>query len=120
MSGNKLRGLRFRQLVALVLQTQGHPNAAAKVDRVRLSDALRAEDPTGDIWGIPGWTILTKAQQSRDLSTALDDAEHRRVVDETQHGAVAFHRPGRPPEETYVLMTLQTFATVAAETTSGP
>ena len=114
---NKLKSLRFREMVALYLRGEGHDGAKMKPDRAgRISIALREDDHVGDIWGLSGdWLVNTRNEVTRDLSTALDEAQKDARTDEKKHAAVVWYRPARSAGDSYVLMTLQDFSEAIAK-----
>lgn len=108
---NRNKSLRFRELVALVLQAEGLP-AVKKIEPKLLSEAIRDERERGGIQGISGWLINSRNEVTRDLSGGLDEAQKDAEHDGKAKCAVVWRRHGRPAGESYVVMPLTTFAAV--------
>jgi hypothetical protein len=112
---NRQQGIRFRELVTLVLANRGVTNATVRPDHGRLSTAVLADDELGDVQGLGDWLLNTRNEATRDLSGSLDHARHQADLESKKFAAVAFHRPGRPAEDSYVLTTLADFAAMLVE-----
>ena len=64
-------GRQFRELAALVLETEGFPEATARPAAARLSDAFDPTLPATDIAGIPGVTVHVRADAQPSWSTVF-------------------------------------------------
>lgn len=103
------RGRRFRELVALVLREGGVETAEARPNR--LSDALGAG---GDILGVRGWTVNTRAEDPPRLSEGLR-ATRALAAESGTRAAVVFHRRTTNADESYVVLALDDFASTVKE-----
>ena len=118
MSNHK-KSLQFRELVALLMQADGLP-AVNKPPVKSLSEAMRDEPPASHILGIPGWSILTRNEVQRDLSTGMADAAKAASHDGASRYATVFRRhDAKPADESYVVTTLAVFNDVLRELTTG-
>lgn len=106
------RSLKFRELVGLVLRGEGL-NVTHKPGPVPLSRSILDEEHS-HIRGLPGWSVLVRHEATRDLSGALDAAMRAAASDSKDKAAVVWrrHESERTAGESYVVMSLQTFAAV--------
>jgi hypothetical protein len=95
----------FRRWVALTLKLAGLPNIGVRPAH-RTTPGVYATDSA--ITGIPNWAFAVSTEATRDLSGTLDRARDAALADGSQRYAAIFHRPGREPEESYVLLDFQT------------
>jgi hypothetical protein len=72
-------------------------------------------DDVGDIDGIPGWTLEVKNHRAMDLAGWCDEAEAERVNGRQRFAAVVSKRRSKPVDDSYVVMSLSTFARLLAE-----
>ena len=105
---SKRKGDRFELEVARYLSEHGQPYAE------RLLGAGRRAD-RGDTTGIPGWVLECKAEQRLDLAGWVTEAEAERANGRQRLAGVVAKRRGRGVADSYVLMTLATFARLLAE-----
>ena len=109
---NKGRSLKFRELVQLVLAADG-----IKLERkAEVHDGMAgAGRERADLQG-SRWAIMTRNEAAyRDISGGLDDAVAAALHDRKDRAACVWHRPGRDASESYVVMTLSSFARVLRE-----
>lgn len=111
-NNNLRKGLKFRELTALILAADGHKDAKPRKHAPKLSESFTDGVDQGDVTGIPGWTILTRHNLTRDLSGALDEAQERAEVAGTPFHATVWSRPRRPADESYVVMSLAQLSTI--------
>lgn len=114
---NKASGLLHRSLVLAVLEDHGLNVMRRPERRLKPSEvlALDPEPERGDVQGLSRWALMTRAENVRDLSTALDRAKTVAALDGKQFSATVWSRPERPAEESFVIMSLGDFAAVVAE-----
>ena len=77
--------------------------------------ATRAALDLGDLTGIPRGAIECRDRQKQELARNLDDAEERARNKGSDFGICLMKRPRRPVEQSYVLMSLSTFADILDE-----
>jgi len=104
----KAKGSAFEREVVTFLHDHGHPYAE------RHYGAGRPED-VGDIDGIVGWTIECKAHKAMNLAGWSDEAEHERQHGRQRFSAVIAKRRNKPVAQSYVVMSLETFARLLAD-----
>jgi Holliday junction resolvase len=107
-SAMKRKGSAFEREVVAYLQANGFPYAE------RAYGAGRPED-VGDIDGIPGWCIEAKAHRALDLAGFVDEAEIERLNGRRSFAAVVAKRRNRPTADSYVVLTLASFARLLAD-----
>ena len=110
---NARHGRQFRELVGLVLETEGFPEAEARPAAARLSDAFDPDLPATDITGIPGVTVHVRADAAPAWSTSLDMAERAAALDGNEHALLVEYRRTRSGGEAYALMSLEGWARLA-------
>ena len=69
----------------------------------------------GDLDGIVGWCLELKNHKTHDLAGWMDEAEAERANGRRGFAAVIAKRRGKATAQSYVLMSLATFARVLAE-----
>jgi len=104
----KAKGSAFERGVVRYLVDHGHPFAERHYGAGRPADV-------GDIDGIVGWTIEAKNHRRMELAGWSDEAEAERVNGRQPFAAVIAKRPGKPTSAAYVVMSLQTFASLLAD-----
>lgn len=97
------KGAQFERDVVEFLRAAGHPHVE------RAYGAGRPDD-VGDLDGVPGWALELKNHKTLALSGWLDEAEVERVNARARFCAVIAKRRGKSAGESYVVMTLATFA----------
>jgi hypothetical protein len=102
------KGSVFERDVVKFLQVHGHPYCE------RAYGAGRPED-TGDIDGLPGWCLELKNHRAMNLAGWCDEVEAERVNGRQPYGAVVAKRRGKPVADSYVVMSLATFAALMKE-----
>lgn len=102
-SAMKRKGSAFERDVVAYLRANGFPYAE------RAYGAGRPED-VGDIDGVPGWTIEAKAHKAIELASFVDEAEIERLNGRRTFAAVVAKRRNRPTADSYVVLTLASFA----------
>ena len=97
------KGATYERDVVEFLRANGHPYAE------RAYGAGRPDD-VGDIDGIVGWALELKNHKTLALSGWLDEAEVERANARARFAAVIAKRRGKNAGQSYVVMTLETFA----------
>lgn len=116
IQGNRHRGNAFRNAVLLYLHAEGHDEAVPIEHTARkLSEMLR-EDPA-DIEGLP-WALTVQSGREQDLSTDLNEACDSAHASGKPYAASIRSRRGYPIQQSYVVMTLDTFSDVLHLTTA--
>ena len=77
--------------------------------------ATRAAHDLGDLTGIPRFAIECRDRQKQSLALNVDDAEERARNKRVDFGCAVMKRPRRPVGDSYVLMSLDTFARILDE-----
>jgi hypothetical protein len=108
-NSNRLKGDRFRELVALLLRSDGLP--VAKKSAQKLSVAI-LDDEAGDIQGLPGWLLNVRHEVQRDLSGNADFATSQAKSLGLTKTAVVYARHGRSAADSYTVMTLDTLSEI--------
>lgn len=111
---NRRRGRAFREHVADALRLAGIGTAAARAARPRrASEALAADLPQADILGLPGgWHVRVHADVAMRWGSALDVAEQAARLAGHERAAVIGYRRERPVSDSFVVLTLGTFASI--------
>jgi hypothetical protein len=109
----KAKGSQFEREVVAHLKANGFPYCE------RHYGAGRPDD-VGDIDGIVGWTLECKNHRALELSAWMTEAECERVNGRQSFAAVVAKRRGKPVEQSYVVMTLDTFARLLADESVTP
>ena len=104
----KAKGSAFERDVVAYLKANGHPYAE------RHYGAGRPDD-VGDIDGIVGWTVECKAHKALALAEWADEAECERQHGRQRFAAVIAKRRCKPVAQSYVVMSLETFAELLAD-----
>ena len=97
------KGATFERDVVEFFRANGHPYVE------RAYGAGRPDD-VGDLDGVPGWALELKNHQKLALSGWLEEAEVERVNARARFAAVIAKRRGKNAGQSYVVMTLATFA----------
>ena len=97
---NKAKGTAFESDVAKMLQSWGF-------DAWRMAQT-GAEDQ-GDIGGLKDWAFEVRNRAKLDLAKNVDDANDRARCKGSRYGVTVMKRRGRPVEDAYVAMDMQTF-----------
>jgi hypothetical protein len=118
MTGDAIRGARFRELLALALTAEGiavepRPRPVGSISQ-RLAAATTlgpVSDFTGDAAG--RFLLHARVDQSQRWSSALDAAESSAdLAGKSQFGALIQYRRDRPAREQFVLMSVATLARI--------
>lgn len=104
----KNKGSRFERAIVEHLNHHGHPHAE------RCYGAGRPDD-RGDIDGIPGWVIEAKNHRRFALAEWMSELEAETRNARATHGALVIKRRQHPVGQSYVVMTLDTFAELLAD-----
>lgn len=104
----------MRELVALVLRSKGIETARPRVVQRRLSERIM-EDYRGDVLGVPGWLVSTRADISPRFGPALDSARQTASLAGIGRAVVVQYRDAVPVEDFTVTMSLATFANLVVE-----
>lgn len=110
VGSNRARTLTYRDQVARYLRT-AHGLTAG---RPLLPEDGSARD-RGEIDGVPGWSLLCARQKALDLPAAVTRAEDHADRYGNPRSAAVVHRPRRPTEAAYVVMSLSQFAELINE-----
>jgi hypothetical protein len=102
------KGSTFERDVVKYLQVHGHPYAE------RAYGAGRPED-TGDIDGLPGWTVECKNHRAMNLAGWCDQAQVESVHGRRGFWAVICKRRGKPTSQSYVVLDLECFVRLLSE-----
>jgi hypothetical protein len=102
------KGGQFERDVVSFLKANGFPHAE------RSYGAGRPDD-VGDIDGVVSWCLELKNHKSLDLAGWSNEAETERRNGRARFAAVIFKRRSKPVSQSYVLMSLETFAAVLSE-----
>jgi len=108
---NRLRAVKFRELVTLFLNNEGIPVEQRK-NAFKLSERFAEDYPASHLTGLARWAVMTRNERTLDLSGALDAATAAARQDKKELAAVVAYRAARPVSEAYVSMTFDTFAKV--------
>ncbi|SRR6266536_4623202 len=100
-------GPRFEQAVADFLAEHGFPYAERRVKNGRKD--------RGDIAGVIGWTLETKALKEMDLAGMMNEARDESANDGTSQYAGILKRRNKPIGEAYVVLPLHLFAELIRE-----
>jgi hypothetical protein len=109
------RAFEFRQLVALVLQVNDVPAQARQPRPTKLSERLQQPREPSDVLGVPGWLFRTFTAQTRDLARGMDEAKAAAEESGAEHYAAVWKRPRRGAHDAYVVLPLQQFAILVAD-----
>lgn len=113
MADNVRRGQTWRKLAALIIKVESGLPVADRTDGPRAPGAKVTPVEASDIVGLRDWSVLTRAEHSRDLSGNQDAAALAAEQDGKRWGAVAYLRAdSRPTEDSFVVMSISTFAGV--------
>jgi Holliday junction resolvase len=102
------KGSTFERDVVSFLAGHGFPYAERHYGAGRPADV-------GDIDGIPGWTLECKNHRALELSAWMTEAECERVNGRQSFAAVVAKRRNKPVAQSYVVMSLGTFARLLAD-----
>lgn len=113
---NVQRSTSLRTLVALTLRSLGIEAAEPRPRprSGRLSERI-AEDWAGDVLGVDGFLISTRADLRTRYGPALDAARQAAIVGGHGRGVVVQYRDHVHPEDYIVTMTLGDFAGLVRE-----
>ena len=106
MSKNKAKGTAFETDVAKYL---------GEFFRGVFRKAIGGVNDTGDIGGLPGWSIECKNHAALDIAGWVDQARRQSVTEKTYRFAVVHKRKYRNVREAYVTMPLYVFAGFVAD-----
>lgn len=108
-SRNLTNSLNFRRMVVLLLRLSGF-EVRAKSKRTHHSND--ADRPAGDVWGLSGWTVLTRNELTLDLAGGTRAAREAAAQDRNDKWAMVWAKKASPPEESYVVLDFETFTKV--------
>lgn len=118
VASNRGRSLEFRRLISATLRGEGITTAQPKPLTTTLAEAFDVEFEQGDIRGLPGgWLLNVRFGQTYALASTLDEAEIDAQTDGKLRAAIVTRRLGRAPENSFVTMSLSTFALVLKDAT---
>lgn len=103
-SSSKAKGTKWESEVAGFLQSFGLP--------ARRSDATEGAHDHGDILGLELFSLDCKDHKTHSLAAWADQAREEARNAAKPYGAVAIRRASAPPERAYVLLDLETFASL--------
>lgn len=107
--GTWTTNLFFRRWLALSMREQGLRFADFKPPYRTAPGEFESESP---ITGIRGWSFAVSTATKLELSRTLDRARRIAEQDGNDRYAAFIHRPSRQPEESYVLLDLQTLISI--------
>jgi hypothetical protein len=99
----------FRRWVALSLKVAGMTGVGVRPPHRTAPGSYETDSA---ITGVPNWAFCIATATPRDLSGSLDRARDAARADGSTRYAAIFHRPGRDPEESYVLLDFTTFTEI--------
>lgn len=99
----------FRRWMALTMKLAGLPGVDVRPPHRTAPGAYESDSA---ITGIPNWAFAVSSAATRDLSGTLDRARDAAQADGSERYAAVFHRPGREPEESYVLLDFRTLTEI--------
>jgi len=113
MSAARRIGTAFESAVVNYLRDHGFPHAERRT--------LHGTADRGDSAGVAGWAVECKAVRALDLAGWATEATREAVNARGPWWAVIVKRRGRPVADSYVLLTLATWAeAVAADRPDDP
>ncbi|ROQ40966.1 hypothetical protein EDF46_0332 [Frondihabitans sp. PhB188] len=112
----KRAGVRWRREVVMFLQAHGLPALQRRENRTRI-DPVDGVDGHGDILGLDGWSVITRAERRPYFSSGIDEAREAAEQAGNPFYAGVWSRPGHEPSAGYVVIDLRTFATLVRRTT---
>ena len=105
MNPSKVRGTRYESALVTYFRDRGFARAERR--------ALSGTQDKGDLIGISDhWTFEAKDHQTIDLAGFLDQAKTEALNAGTPNAAAIIKRRRKPVAESYVVMTLDQFATL--------
>lgn len=107
--GNVGRALRFRESVSLFLRAEGVPNSIGAMHRT-LAQSFDPATPVSDIFGIPGFTFLTRSEVARDLSGGTNAAIRAAADDGSEFGFQIWERHSYAAGDAYAVTTMDVLA----------
>jgi len=106
---NRRDGFLFREVVSLQLQLAGIDATA------RTGYLTDPEEPHSHLTGVADWAFEVRTQKRRDLAGALEEAQAAAEHDGKRHGVAIFKKFSAPTKDSYVVLPLQTFATLISK-----
>jgi hypothetical protein len=97
----------FRTGLALSLHGRGIPAIPARTEDARRLQPLDNTE-RGDLWGVPGWTLITRTESRRQLAPGVRLAESLSVTD-GKPNAAAVWRSGTTAGGALVVMSWKNF-----------
>ena len=107
--GNVGRSLRFRESVSLLLRAEGVENHVAPLHR-SLADSFDPANPSSDLLGIKGFSILTRSEVQRDLSGGTNSALRAAADDGSEFGFQVCERHIYAAGDAYAVTTMDVLA----------
>lgn len=107
----KRKGSAYERECVAFLKANGHPNAE------RAYGAGRRDD-VGDIDGIEDLTIECKNQKALALAAWMEELATEQANKRTRFGCLFIKRRNRGVADSYVVMSLEQFASLINKTTS--
>lgn len=102
VSAARRSGTAYESAVVAYLTAHGFPHVERRT--------LHGNADRGDIAGVAGWAVECKAVRALDLAGWATEATREAVNARSPWWAVIVKRRGRPVAESYVLLTLATWA----------
>lgn len=99
------KGRRMEEEVAAYFQAWGWPVRRVVQD---------GRHDRGDLEGLPDCAVQVKDHATQTLAAWADDVERQRKAAAEHYGVVISRRRGRPLGDSYVVLTLTTFAKLLA------
>jgi hypothetical protein len=106
---NRERTLRWRDFCALYMRTAGGLPVGPPVH------LAGAWSDSGEIDGLPDWTILARRQKRLALPASVDAALQRAANDGKKYAAVVLHRRMRDVQDAYVVIPFGQFTQLLAD-----
>ncbi len=106
MSASRRTGTAFESAVVAYLAEHGFPHVERR--------AMNGSADRGDVAGVPGWAVECKAVRALDLAGWATEASREAVNARTPWWAVIVKRRGQPVAQSYVVLSLATWAEAVA------
>lgn len=108
---NSSSGMQFRSSVVDYLEASGVTVQRIKAPgRFKISDAISEDRPRGDIQGIEGWVVNTRARPLTTVGEGNDEARRDAEHDRVPHAATVWRRPGGRLADSLVVMSISDFS----------
>ncbi|WP_123942634.1 MULTISPECIES: hypothetical protein [unclassified Frondihabitans] len=103
--------MQFRSGVVDFLEASGVPVERVKSPgRFKLSEAISEDRPRGDIQGVEGWVINTRARPLNTIAQGDDEAKRDAEHDGAPYAATIWRRPGGKLKDSLVVLDISAFS----------